>query len=140
MLLPLGIGGGIIGVYLQQGKSLWTIILAIVLGIIGIPGTYVLPFGLYRLLGLGGDAGVKFKNVFRNFMKHFGWLTVFIFLVLELSVVLSLFGGLGQSAESAASDISKSNATPVVVGVVASVVALLFFMIKKPKLFKKVKI
>jgi hypothetical protein len=139
MLLPLGIGGGIIGVYLQQGKSLWTIILAIILGIIGIPGTYILPFGLYRLFGIGGDAGVKFKNIFKNFMKHFGWLVVFIFVVIELSVVLSLFGGRGQSTESAASDISKSKVTPVVVGVVASAVALLYFMIKSPKLFKKVK-
>tara|TARA_X000000368_G_scaffold224144_1_gene176929 strand:- start:1590 stop:2558 length:969 start_codon:yes stop_codon:yes gene_type:complete len=137
LMFPLGIGGGILSVYLQQGGSGWNYVWAIVTGLIGIPGTYIIFNVIARLLGLGGDAGVKFSTVIKNFMKHFGWLVVFIFVVLELIVVVNLLGGLGQPAEDALRGATKNKVTPVVAGAITSIVVLLLFMITHPKLFKK---
>lgn len=124
LTLPLGIGGGILSLYLQQGLSGYNYAAAFLVGLIGLPGTYVMFNVIARLLGIGGNAGVKFSTVSKNFMKHFGWLIVFIFIISEIILVTSNFG---------------TTVPTLITGAVSSGLALLFIMIKDKKLFYKVK-
>lgn len=117
------IGGAVLGVYLNS--TILGYIVGLVIGIFNIlfMGAWVPGFTALRLLGYGAkNSGVKFGTIFKNFMKHYGWLLAFILVAVEIALAIPLLGG-------------KSK--PVIVGATAAGVALLVFMITHPKLFHK---
>lgn len=129
-LLPIGtpfagIGGAILGVYLNS--TILGYIVGIVIAILNIVlmGAWVPGFTALRLLGYGAkDSGVKFGTIVKNFLKHYGWLIAFILIATEVTLAISLLGG---------------KSPPIIAGATASGLALLFFMIKDKKMFYKTK-